>query len=104
MTLLGLKHLDVRTFLSEASACPDLSPIMRNEQQRLMLFDAELSQGCSGAERGWGVADARCTSEAESPWEHNAVASLSSESDSSYGFLGSARAGGTLGYNRSTNR
>ena len=41
VTLLGLKHLDVRTFLSEASACPDLSPIMRNEQQRLMLFNAE---------------------------------------------------------------
>jgi hypothetical protein len=32
---------------------------MRSEQQRLTLFDAELSQGCSVAESGRGVADAR---------------------------------------------
>jgi hypothetical protein len=31
---------------------------MRSEQQRLTLFDAELSQGCSVAESGRGVADA----------------------------------------------
>jgi hypothetical protein len=104
VTLLGLKHLDVRTFLSEASACPDLSPIMRNEQQRLTLFKAELSQGCFGAKSGWGVADAHYTSQAESPWEHTAVANLSSETDSPYDFLGSARTGGTLGYHRDPNR
>jgi hypothetical protein len=32
---------------------------MRNEQQRLTLFKAELSQGCSVAESGWGVAGPR---------------------------------------------
>jgi hypothetical protein len=77
---------------------------MRNEQQRLTLFDAELSQGCFVAKSGWGVADPRSTSEAESAWEHTAVASLSSQTDSSYSFQGSARMGGTLGYNRDTNR
>jgi hypothetical protein len=50
------------------------------------------------------VADPRYTSEAESTREHTAVASLSSETDSSYRFLGRARAGGTLGYNRDATR
>jgi hypothetical protein len=77
---------------------------MRNEQQRLMLFNAELSQGCSVAGRGWGVADPRSTSEAESTREHTAVASFSSETDSLSSFLGRARTGGTLGYNRDINR
>jgi hypothetical protein len=55
MTLLGLNHLDVRTSPSGGHRrAPDLPPIMRNEQQRLTLFNAELSQGCSVAESGWG--------------------------------------------------
>jgi hypothetical protein len=80
----------------------DLSGLQR--QKRLTLFNAELSQGCSVAESGWGVADPPYTSEAESEREHTACASLSSETDSSYSFLGSARTGGTLGYHRDTNR
>jgi hypothetical protein len=32
---------------------------MHNDQQRLTLFNAELNQGCSVAESGWGVADPR---------------------------------------------
>jgi hypothetical protein len=59
MTLLGLSHLDVRTSRQGHRRAPDLTPIMRNGQQRLMLFHAELSQGCSVAESGWGVADPR---------------------------------------------
>ena len=60
MTLPCLNHLDVCTFPSGGhSRAPDLTPIMRNEQQRLTLFNAELSQGCSVAESGWGVADPR---------------------------------------------
>jgi hypothetical protein len=55
MTLLCLNHLDVRTSPSGGHRrAPDLPPIMRNEQQRLTLFNAELSQGCSVAESGWG--------------------------------------------------
>jgi hypothetical protein len=60
ITLLCLSHLDVRTSPSGGhTRAPDLTPIMRSEQQRLTLFDAELSQGCSVAESGRGVADAR---------------------------------------------
>ena len=81
------------------ATCPGSS-----DQQRLTLFNAELSQGCSVAESGWGVADPRYTSEAESTREHTAVASLSSETDSSSSFLGRARTGGTLGYHRDPNR
>ena len=83
---------------------PDLTPIIRNEQQRLTLSNAELSQGCSVAESGWGVADPPYTSEAEGEREHSAVAGLSSQTDSSSSFLGSARTGGTLGYHRDPNR
>jgi hypothetical protein len=86
-------------------ACPpDLTPIKRNEQQRLTLSNAELSQGCSVAKSGWGVADPRDTREAEGEREHAALARLSSETDSSYRFLGSARTGGMLGYHRDPNR
>jgi hypothetical protein len=60
MTLLGLNHLDVRTSPSAGhSRALELTPIIRNEQQRLTLFEAELSQRCSIAESGWGVADPR---------------------------------------------
>jgi hypothetical protein len=60
MTLLGLTHLDVRTSPSGGhSRAQDLTPIIRNEQQRLTLFNAELSQRCSIAQSGWGVADPR---------------------------------------------
>ena len=106
MTLPGLNRLvDVCTFLSgEHWRAPGLTPVVRNEQQCLTLFNAELSQGCSVAESGWGVADPRDTREAESAWEHTAFADLSSETDSSYSFLGSARTGGTLGYHRDPNR
>ena len=77
---------------------------MRNEQQRLTLFKAELSQGRSVAESGWGVADPSYTSEAEGTREHTAVASLSSETDNPYSFLDGTRTGGTLGHNRDSNR
>ena len=80
----------------------DLSGLQR--QKRLTLFNAELSQGCSVAASGWGVADPPDTSEAESTREHTAVASLSSQTDSSSSFLGRARTGGTLGYHRDPNR
>ena len=60
MTLLGLNHLDVRTSPSGGHPrAPDLTPIIRNEPQRLTLINAELSQRCSVAESGWGVADPR---------------------------------------------
>jgi hypothetical protein len=47
MTMHGLKHLvDVCTFPSGGIGMPPgLTSIIPNEQQRLTLFDAELSQG-----------------------------------------------------------
>ena len=81
-----------------------LISIIRNEQQRLSLFNAELSRGRSVAERDWGVADPPYTSEAEGEREHSAVAGLSSQTDSSSSFLSSARTGGTFGYHRDPNR
>ena len=80
----------------------DLSGLQR--QKRLTLFNAELSQGCSVAESGRGVADPLDTREAESTREHTVFASLSSQTDSSSRFLGRARTGGTLGYHRDPNR
>ena len=67
----------------------------------LAVFHA---QDDSVAASGWGVADPPDTSEAESEREHSAVASLSSQTDSSSSFLGRARTGGTLGYHRDPNR
>ena len=61
------------------------------------------AQDDSVAASGWGVADPRDTSGAGSGREHTAVASLSSQTDSSSRFLGRARTGGTLGYHRDTN-
>ena len=54
MTLICLSHYDVRTSPSGGhKRAPDLTPIMCIEQQRLTLFDAELSQGCSVGECDW---------------------------------------------------